>query len=726
MNLFALSGLLTGISSLVFGIYVYLKNRRNKANKLFAIFTFAVAVWGFGGWKIGLIPYGEADLALLWWRITHIGVIFIPIFFLHFVYQWLEIKEKLIIFFSYFQGIFFLGLNLYDLLINIKPSTGLFINEMSWLFNSFYWDTHYHFDFYWPYFFLWLSGVLYAHYKLFKFYGKSSGTKQIQIKYFLIAFAVSYAGGSTCYLSCFNVNLYPVFNLAIPFYPALMAYAIVAHRFMDIKMVMRRYSVFLAALSTVLILATAVKYLLATYFYNYSVWGDPLILIAALFIFPPIRNRFYRLANQYFFSSLYDSGEVIASLSDKLRTTIETEKIYDFIYQTLINAFHIKAFGLLIYNDADKNYLVEYNNGFVLNKQKVFSEDKELNEMFIKQNKLVITEDVRRLSQFDDNQTVALLKKIGVEILAPLNVKNKTIGLIALGKKESGDMYNDEDLKVLEVVGAQAAISLENALLYKETKDFSIKLEKEVERATRDLKKANVQLKKLDAAKSEFISIASHQLRTPLTVIKGYISMMLEGNFGQLTDSEKESLEKVFESNERLIQLVENLLNISRIESGRLQFNFEEVDFSKMVASVVEELSGYVKKKNLRLEYKPPAKPLPLVKLDEEKIRQVVMNLVDNAIKYTKQGGITVRVEQSRENITFCVSDTGMGISEADLANLFKKFSRGKGTSLVHTEGTGLGLYVARIMIESHQGRIWAESAGEGKGSKFCFALPVK
>ena len=313
-----------------------------------------------------------------------------------------------------------------------------------------------------------------------------------------------------------------------------------------------------------------------------------------------------------------------------------------------------------------------------------------------------------------------------MEILAPLNVKDKTIGLIALGKKEAGDMYNDEDLQVLQVAGAQVAIALENALLYQETKNFSIKLEREVERATRDLKKANAQLKKLDAAKSEFISIASHQLRTPLTVIKGYISMMLEGNFGKLTDSECESLEKVFESNERLIQLVENLLNISRIESGRLQFNFEEVDFSKMVASVVEELSGYVKKKNLRLEYKPPAKPLPLVKLDEEKIRQVVMNLVDNAIKYTKQGGVTVRVEQDKENITFCVSDTGMGISEADLANLFKKFSRGKGTSLVHTEGTGLGLYVASIMIESHQGRIWAESAGEGKGSKFCFALPVK
>ena len=186
------------------------------------------------------------------------------------------------------------------------------------------------------------------------------------------------------------------------------------------------------------------------------------------------------------------------------------------------------------------------------------------------------------------------------------------------------------------------------------------------------------------------------------------------------------SLEKVFVSNERLIQLVEDLLNISRIESGRLDLKFKPSDLSQLAQSVVEELSGNAKKKGLVLEYKPPLKPLPLIKMDEEKIRQVVMNLVDNAIKYTKQGKIIVSLEQLKNNLKFSVADSGMGIKSDDMVNLFKKFSRGTGTFLVHTEGTGLGLYVARMMIEAHKGNIWAESDGVGKGSKFCFELPIK
>ncbi|MDD4271466.1 MAG: ATP-binding protein [Patescibacteria group bacterium] len=495
---------------------------------------------------------------------------------------------------------------------------------------------------------------------------------------------------------------------------------------MDVKMVMRRYSVNLMSLTVILLLAITIRYISDLYFSQYSILIDFFILLASISAYPSIRNYFYHLSNKYFFSSLYDSSEVIAGLSDKLRSTLEAEKIYEYIFNTLSNAFHVKAFGVLTHKEEGKNYIIQYNQGFKIGGQNDFLEDEKLDKMFIKQNKIIVTEEVKRLNLFEKNPTVELLAKFKVEILAPLNVKDKTIGLIALGPKESGDMYNDEDLKVLEVIGAQAAIALENALLYKETKNFNIKLEKEVEKATRDLRKANVQLKKLDAAKSEFISIASHQLRTPLTVIKGYISMMLEGNFGELTKLELESLEKVFESNERLIQLVENLLNISRIESGRLQFDFKEVDLNKMVESVMEELSGNAKKKSLILQYKTPVKPVPIIKLDDEKIRQVVMNLIDNAIKYTKQGSVTVKLEQREKKIKFSVADSGMGIRPEDMINLFKKFSRGKGTSLVHTEGTGLGLYVARMMIEAHHGKIWAESDGEGKGSKFCFELPVK
>jgi signal transduction histidine kinase len=252
-----------------------------------------------------------------------------------------------------------------------------------------------------------------------------------------------------------------------------------------------------------------------------------------------------------------------------------------------------------------------------------------------------------------------------------------------------------------------------------------IRQREKLEKLTKQLERANKKLKKLDATKSEFISIASHQLRTPLTVIKGYISMIKAGDFGKLAEKAIDPLEKVYESSNRLITLVANLLNVSRIESGRLYFNFRVMQLEELVESVVEELTNKAKNKGLNLIYKRLAEPLPKVKIDEEKIRQVVVNLIDNSIKYTKEGSVKVSLSQEDGNIKFCVADTGAGIKKEDMAKLFQKFSRGTG-STKQTEGTGLGLFVARQMIEAHKGRIWAESEGEGRGSKFCFILPIR
>lgn len=251
-----------------------------------------------------------------------------------------------------------------------------------------------------------------------------------------------------------------------------------------------------------------------------------------------------------------------------------------------------------------------------------------------------------------------------------------------------------------------------------------IKQREILEKLTKQLEKANEKLKKLDAAKSEFISIASHQLRTPLTVIKGYISMLMLGDFGPIAEKEKEPLEKIYESSERLIQLVENLLNVSRIESGRLQFNFKVMQLEYLVLSVMEELDKKAKDKGLGLVYLKPKKLLSEIKFDEEKLRQVVVNLIDNSIKYTAKGKVEVGLKQSARAIEFSVSDTGAGIKKDDLPKLFQKFSRGTGKTAA-MEGTGLGLYVARQMVEAHKGKIWAESKGEGMGSRFCFSLPV-
>lgn len=561
-------------------------------------------------------------------------------------------------------------------------------------------------------------------------YKKLEIVQRHQVNYLFIGAVLTLFFSSTT-----NIFLPLLFNyydaqyigpLGVFFIIGCLTYAIVKHRLMDIKLVMRQSLVFVISLLVVIAPALFIIYLYQKLTPGYALWVDFLVLFITIYFFPIVRNFFFRIANKYFFSSLYDSADVIAGLSDKLRSSLNPGRIYDFIFDSLNEALHFRSFAVLNYDEKNDNYFVKYNRGFDTAGMNTFESNKTLHDKFVSQNKPIIFEEIKMEEVNKEiKKTTNILQKIGVAVLIPMNIKDKTVGLLALGAKESNDIYNDEDFKMLEVVSTQAAIAIENAMLYEEAKQFNIKLEEEVQRATKELRVANEKLKKLDESKSEFISIASHQLRTPLTVIKGYVSMILENSFGKISAVQRDSLDKVYQSNERLISLVENLLNLSRIESGRLQFKYETMNLETIVDSVVDELSTKAKEKKLKLDYKKPAKPLPQITIDQEKIRQVIMNIIDNAIKYTSKGSVTVVVSKEDDNIKFCVSDTGMGVDPNDIPHLFQKFQRGTGTFLVHTEGTGLGLYVAREMIEQHKGKIWVESEGKNRGSKFIFTIPI-
>lgn len=238
---------------------------------------------------------------------------------------------------------------------------------------------------------------------------------------------------------------------------------------------------------------------------------------------------------------------------------------------------------------------------------------------------------------------------------------------------------------------------------------------------------ANKELKRLDEAKTEFLSIASHQLRTPLTAIKGYVAMIQEGIYGDISDKVKVTLDKVNDSSERLIRLVNSLLDISRLEMGRMEFDFKETQVEDLIQSIVDELYVRASKKKLKLIYKEPEKDLSKITIDPQKIRLVILNLIDNAIKYTDHGNVEVKVEEkngAQKRILITVSDTGMGISKKDMGQLFKIYRRGTGVRLF-PEGSGVGLYVAKKLVEAHKGKVWAKSEGRGKGSIFYVELPI-
>ncbi len=251
-----------------------------------------------------------------------------------------------------------------------------------------------------------------------------------------------------------------------------------------------------------------------------------------------------------------------------------------------------------------------------------------------------------------------------------------------------------------------------------------IKQREQLEILTKQLEDANEKLKALDIARSEFITIASHQLRTPPATIKWYLSGLLSGDYGKFKAEQREILEKTNRTNNSLISLIDDMLNVSRIERGKMEFLFEEVDLLPLADLTFEQLTPIAKEKNIKLTFKKPVRALPKIMADKEKIRQVMNNLIDNALKYTKIGNVAVNLWQEKDEVKFSVTDTGKGITPEENEAIFQKFSRGK-ESIKQSAGLGLGLYVAKVVIEQHKGKIWAESPGSGKGSVFTFSLPV-
>src|SRR3989344_8002284 len=236
------------------------------------------------------------------------------------------------------------------------------------------------------------------------------------------------------------------------------------------------------------------------------------------------------------------------------------------------------------------------------------------------------------------------------------------------------------------------------------------------------------ELQRLDEANAQFITTASHQFRTPLSAIKGYISMLLEDASKDRKD-EKIALERVYTANNRLIGLVDNLLDVSRMEKEKIEISAEYVQMNELLEDVLKEYQKMAQTKGLQLRMEEPLQKIPPISLDKEKIRQVLAGVIDNAIRYTKKGRITITMEMTNQKgkdyLLIAVADTGEGLATEEKETIFQSFRRGQGAQAIWTEGVGLSLYIARKFVEAHGGKIWAESEGKGKGSKFCIELPL-
>jgi signal transduction histidine kinase len=223
----------------------------------------------------------------------------------------------------------------------------------------------------------------------------------------------------------------------------------------------------------------------------------------------------------------------------------------------------------------------------------------------------------------------------------------------------------------------------------------------------------------------DFLALASHQLRTPLSVIKGYVAMMLEGMFGELTGEQRAIMEKVYNSGERMIRLVNNFLDLPRIHLNMMPLEREPLSLADVLTHAIAESRLQADMKKIPIVWWNDPHGSYKIIGDRENLMQAFTNLLDNAIKYTKTGSVRVSLEKIRNSYLVAIKDTGAGIPAKELQQLFSKFMRGENMRKLYREGRGLGLYISKQIVEGHGGKIWAESHGPGKGSEFYVELPV-
>lgn len=376
-------------------------------------------------------------------------------------------------------------------------------------------------------------------------------------------------------------------------------------------------------------------------------------------------------------------------------------------------------------------------------------------EKLVEEKTKELQEKIKELEEKKTDIEIARKKAEEEKNKTSLIIQNFTDGILVFDKKEKISLINPQittffRIKPSELIGKSlddlSKISDLNPLvevLKKETKkifrkEVQIKENLILEITSVSLTKNGENFGKLvilhditrektiERIKTEFVSISAHQLRTPLSAIKWTLHMILEGDLGPINIEQKEFLEKIYKSNERMINLINDLLDVSRIEEGRYIYHLTWVDLSQVVDSVINMFEDEIKKKDLRVLFQKPFQKTPKVLVDEEKIKLAIQNLLENSIKYTRKNGeILIFLEPLKKEIKFSIKDNGLGIPKNQQWRVFSKFFRGSNVIQIEPDGTGLGLFITKNIIEAHGGKIWFESE-EGKGTTFYFTLPFE
>jgi sensor protein resE len=499
-------------------------------------------------------------------------------------------------------------------------------------------------------------------------------------------------------------------------------YSIVKYRLMDVKTAVARSVSYM-----LLLIALAVVYVISAYIISIVIFQRTLTIDSRLnfmnmvlaillaFLYQPIKRFFNKLTDRVFYYGEYDADTFAREISKILTYTADlqllTRRVGNYIASSLKAekvAFCIPEKG--IYGRTGRRRL------------SVVEED--VRRIMDYYYKYCSFPEVILANQVKDPELKKLLDIHRTKIVIPLLHQNQETGILFLGEHKSLG-YSSRDIEMLESIAGELAVSIRNSLSMEEINELNKSLQRRIDEATKELRFSNRQLQRLDEAKNEFISMASHQLRTPLTSIKGYLDMMLEGDLGKISPTQRAVLREAFSSSERMVRLINDFLNVSRLQTGKFTIDKQSVDIAQILRDEVSLLKVVADQRSVEMVLKIDKK-IPSLAVDSEKIRQVMLNMIDNAIYYSNpHKKVVITLKSSGKMIEFSVKDSGIGVPKSEQTNLFGKFFRGTNAKKRRPDGTGVGLFLAKKVILSHDGEMIFESE-EGKGSTFGFRLPVR
>jgi signal transduction histidine kinase len=637
----------------------------------------------------------EKTTAIFFVRLCYVGAIFIPALFFHFVNSFLKLEKRSL-------TVAFYALSLTFLILDFTP---LFIKDVGPILSFRYYGIP---GILYPFYAVsFISIIAYSHYILIRRFKSSGGQTRNQIKYLLFAAIIGFVGGASTFFPNFNIEVYPFGPYLVSAYVLVFSYAIAKHRLMDINFVLKKGTTYILLLVTLfvpsfLFILLSQKVFFSKISYLFSAMIVALLFLVSLFFYR-IKPQTEKMVEQFLFKNRFDYRETLGNFSKAMVSILDLQSLSRRIFDTITQTMGVEKASLFLWNEEKAGYsLFESKNISMSASLPHIPKDDPLPKYLQKMGEIIIREELAKGANITPlKDVVNKMSLLEAEATIPFISKGQLVGMMNLGYKFTKDIYSHEDIELLSTLANQTAIAIENARLYE------------------DLKRSKSYIRRADrlASLGTLTAGLAHEIRNPMVAIKTLTQLLPE----RLDDEEFRSQFLKIASGEvdRISSLVNELLDFARPSDPK----WASEDINAILDGMILLVSTATKKKLITI-IKNYASNLPSVQIDREQIKQVILNILLNAIDATSEhGNITVKTRSfikpgGEPYVQIEFTDTGCGIPGEHLEDIFNPFFTTKAT------GSGLGLSISNQIVQDHKGYIDVESQLE-KGSSFFINLPV-